>query len=160
MFFLCKVEKILQGSHIILHYKHYQREKISGDACWTVACPWMLVSPPLAMKPRFKGNCSEQWLWHCDLRTKLFTFQFQSVSNWTISVIMINEQFYKNMSLRFSQYFEQLKLCFINLHRYSWVRTAPVGTFIAVFSKTNWNIFMSFQKCLNHIKNFFLPKAH
>ena len=28
----------------------------------TVACPWMLVSPPLAMKPRFKGNCSEQWL--------------------------------------------------------------------------------------------------
>ena len=47
-----------------------------------------------------------------------------------------------------------------NLHRYSWVRTAPVGTLIAVFSKTNWNIFMSFQKCLNHIKNFFLPKAH
>ena len=35
MFFLCKVEKILQGSHIILHYKHYQQEKISGDACWT-----------------------------------------------------------------------------------------------------------------------------
>ena len=63
MLFLCKVEIILRGSHIILHYQHHLREKISGDGQEgltavpaKLACLLMVVSPPLEMKPWLKVN--------------------------------------------------------------------------------------------------------
>ena len=104
---------ISPGSTIIQHY-HHQREKFPGDGqegptalLAELACPQMVVSPPLAMKPQYKVYCNYIIVWNSVFFTAAseqnYLLFYESFLKEIIFFIKIYEQLYKNTSLRFFQ---------------------------------------------------------